>query len=65
MGANIKQAREFLDMYRCFLDNDTIQMLEDLVSMEDQSFWQRRMILIKHRLLKQGILRNIGLLFKI
>ena len=65
MGDNIKQAEEFLNMYKCRLNTDTIQMLEDFIYIEDQSFWHRRVILIRHRLLKQGILRNMGLILKI
>jgi len=40
-------------------------MLENFISIENKSFWQKRKILLKHKLLKQGLIRNIGLLAKI
>lgn len=62
---NIKQAKVFLNIYRNRLDNVTIEMLENFISIENKSFWQKRKILLKHKLLKQGLIRNIGLLAKI
>ena len=65
LNVNITQAKAFLDRYRDKLDNNTIEMLEDFSTIESKSFWQRRKILLKHKLLKQGLIRNIGLLAKI
>jgi len=62
---NIAQARVFLDMYRNKLDVNTIEMLESFVSIETKSFWKKRKILFKYKLLKQGFMRNIGLFSKI
>ena len=62
---HIQQAKVFLDIYRDTLDKDTIQILEDFSTIESKSFWQKRKILLKHKLLKQGFIRNMGLLFKI
>jgi glycosyltransferase involved in cell wall biosynthesis len=63
--AYIKQAKAFLDTYRDKLDDETITMLEDFSSIEQKIFWQKRKILLKHKVLKQGIIRNIGLFLKI
>lgn len=62
---NSLQAKAFLDRYRDMLDNNTVKMLEDFSTIESKSFWQRRKILLKHKLLKQGFIRNIGILVKI
>ena len=62
---NIIQAQAFLESYRNDLDDVTIKMLENFVAIESKSFWQKRKILLKHKLLKQGFIRNVGLLLKI
>jgi glycosyltransferase involved in cell wall biosynthesis len=60
-----KQAKAFLEIYRKSLDDETIEMLEEFSSLESKSFWQKRRILLKYKLLKQGFLRNLGLMLKI
>ncbi|MCF6172208.1 MAG: glycosyltransferase family 2 protein [Campylobacteraceae bacterium] len=65
MGVNIKQAKAFLEMHREKLDIQTIEMLKDFTNIESKPFLQRRKILLKYRLIKQGLSRNIGLLCKI
>jgi glycosyltransferase involved in cell wall biosynthesis len=62
---NIKQAKAFLEIFRDKLDKSTFEMLEDFSTIESKSFWQKRKILLKHKLLKQGFVRNMGLLLKI
>ncbi len=62
---NIVQAQAFLNRYKTKLDKDTIKMLEDFIAIEEKSFWQKRKILIRHKLLKQGFIRNLGLFLKI
>ena len=62
---HIKQAKVFLTQYRSYLSKNSIRMLEDFTQIESQSYWQKRRILLKHKLLKQGFLRNLGLLLKI
>ena len=65
LNVNINQAKSFVDTYRDSLDESTIQMLENFSTIESKSFWQKRKILLKHKLLKQGFIRNIGLMVKI
>jgi glycosyltransferase involved in cell wall biosynthesis len=60
-----KQAKAFLENYRENLDAVTIEMLEEFSSLESKSFWQKRKVLLKYKLLKQGFLRNLGLMLKI
>jgi hypothetical protein len=40
-------------------------MLKDFVSIKEKSSLEKRKILIKHDILKQGITKNLGLLLKI
>ena len=65
LQVNILQASAFLERYRDNLDEDTIIMLEEFVSIESKSFWRKRKVLLKYVILKQGFLRNMGLLLKI
>lgn len=60
-----KQANAFLKQFRDELDDETIKMLEDFAILEQKNWLQRRVILLKYKLLKQGFIRNIGLFLKI
>ena len=62
---NILQAEAFLIIYRDKLERDSIDMLEEFIDIKSKSFLQKRKILLKHKLLKQGFLRNLGLFLKI
>jgi glycosyltransferase involved in cell wall biosynthesis len=65
LSKNIKQAKAFLSIYKEKLDRDSIKMLEDFICMEEKSFYQKRKILFKYKLIKQGFMRNLGLFLKI
>lgn len=65
LDRNIIQAKSFLNQYEYLLDADTKNMLRDFVSIKEKSFLEKRRIFIKHNILKQGMIRNIGLLLKI
>lgn len=65
INKNIAQAKIFLDKYKDDLDEGTLKMLLDFSNINSKSFIQRRIILVKYRLWKQGIVRNLGLLIKI
>jgi glycosyltransferase involved in cell wall biosynthesis len=65
LDRNIKQAESFLNQYESLLDVDTKNMLRDFVSIKEKSFLEKRKILLKHDILKQGIIKNLGLLLKI
>lgn len=60
-----KQAREFLHVYNDTLSRDTKDILEAFGDIATKPFWQRKQIAIRYKLLKQGYIRNIGLLIKI
>ena len=61
----IVQAKTFLNLYKDKLDDYTLHMLENYSTIESKSFWKKRVILLKYKLLKQGFLRNLHLLLKI
>ena len=62
---NIIQAKEFLEEYKEELDEESKTMLEDLSIIKEKPYLQRVNIILKYRLFKYGIIRNIGLLLKI
>jgi glycosyltransferase involved in cell wall biosynthesis len=62
---NITQANAFLEQFHSELDNETIKMLQEFSSLKQKKWWQRRLVILKYRLLKQGFSRNLGLLLKI
>jgi len=65
LAKNIEQARAFLSIYKENLGEVDIQVLEDLATIESKSFWQKRKILLRHKLLKQGLINNILLFLRI
>ena len=65
IDTNITQAKAFLEQFRDELDDETIKMLEDFTALEQKSWSQKRTILLKYKLLKQGFIRNAGLFLKI
>jgi len=62
---NISQAKAFLEKYKDELDVETIKMLEDFTTLEQKSWWQKRVVMWKYKLLKQGLIRNVGLFLNI
>ena len=65
LSRNISQAKAFLEKYKDELDAETIKMLEDFTTLEQKSWWQKRVVMWKYKLLKQGLIRNAGLFLKI
>ena len=65
LSKNCIQAKYFLDRYRNYLSVETINLLEDFYSIQTKSFYNKRKIILKYKLFKQGFIRNIGLLVKI
>lgn len=65
LDAHCLQAKEFLNRYKKDLSTEKIELLENLIYFEKESFIKKRFILIKNRFLNQGIIRNIGLLLKV
>lgn len=62
---NIDQAKAFLIKHEDNLTEDNKKMLEDFSGIEGKGFFEKRKILLKNKLFKQGIPRNAGLFIKI
>jgi glycosyltransferase involved in cell wall biosynthesis len=65
MQDNIDQTQAFLDTYHNEIDSNTKTMLTHFSAINEKTFIQRRVILFKHKLFKQGFIRNMGLFLKI
>ena len=65
LSNNISQTKAFLEQFESNLDMKTIKMLHDFSTLEEKSWWERRAIVWKYKLLKQGFIRNTGLFLKI
>lgn len=61
----VLQAKKFLEAYEKDLDKEKRQLLEDFSTIKEKPYLQRVNIILKYRLFKYGIIRNIGLLIKI
>lgn len=59
---HVEQARVFLERYRPYLNARQIRLLEAFHTLGSQGFFQRRLTLLRHRTLKCGFLRNLGLM---
>lgn len=59
------QAQAFLDLFRDELTNKHIDSLNTYSTLGQQSFFLKRLCLIKYGFLKTGLLRNIGLFWAI
>jgi glycosyltransferase involved in cell wall biosynthesis len=65
MQVNFDQARSFLEVFQGELDDSSKALLTDFITLGEKSFFQRRIVIYRHRLLKQGFLRNLTLFIKI
>lgn len=65
MQINREQAKAFLEMFDKELDDKTRKMLEEFVSLDQKTWWQKRRVLWKYKLLKQGFIRNLGMFLKL
>jgi glycosyltransferase involved in cell wall biosynthesis len=62
---NIFQAKEFLEEYADKLDEKSKIMLEDFSTIKEKPYLQRISIILRYRLFKYGVIKNIGLVLKI
>lgn len=65
INSNILQANVFLKHFENELDVETIKMLQEFITLNQKNWLQKRIILLKYKLLKQGFVRNLGLFLKI
>lgn len=59
------QIGEFIEIYKKKLDAYSLTMAEAFATLEKQGFWMKRYNIIKYRMWKSGVLRNIGLMLLI
>ena len=57
---NVEQAKAFLDRYRVQLDAEQVRLLEAFASLQQQGPLARRATLLRHRILKSGLARNLA-----
>jgi glycosyltransferase involved in cell wall biosynthesis len=60
-----KQARAFFERYQDHLPHDVRIRLEDFIHLEQKGFMARRAVLLRHGFLKNGVIRNLGLLIRV
>jgi glycosyltransferase involved in cell wall biosynthesis len=65
LAASRRQAAILLDRYRERLRSDDRDMIEQYANLEERGFLAKRRILFRYRLLKTGLIRNIGLFARI
>lgn len=58
----IHQAQVFLEYYRDQLNPEHIEMLEIVSRLDKMNYFERRKMLIKYKIFKNGLVRNIGLM---
>jgi glycosyltransferase involved in cell wall biosynthesis len=58
----VVQAGAFLEIYRNELSQEQRAMLEDFSILNQKNWFQRRLVLIKYGIFKNGWIRNIGLM---
>ena len=61
----ILQAKAFLEIYENELDPRTKEMLIDFTNIQKQNYFQKRVVLFKYKIFKNGLIRNIGLVLSI
>ncbi|OHD94819.1 MAG: hypothetical protein A2019_06325 [Sulfurimonas sp. GWF2_37_8] len=59
------QARKFFEVYGDKLDKPSQEMLEKFSHLEKMNWLEKRVFLVKHEILKNGIVRNIGLMVRV
>jgi len=62
---NFLQAASFLAQYSANMDTKKLSQLQKFISLHDENFYKKRVILVQEKFYKHGILRNLGLFLKI
>ncbi len=65
LSENIRQTEIFLERYQESLDENTIEILENFAKIATKPFYEKRKIILKYKLFKNGFIRNVGLFLKI
>lgn len=56
----VQQAEEFYRRYALELSRDHLELLKTYLSLPERSFLSSRLLMLKHRFLKQGLIRKAG-----
>ena len=59
------QARKFFEVYGEKLDKSTQEMIENFSYLEKMNWLEKRVLLVKHKIFKNGLMRNIGLMLRV
>ena len=59
------QARKFFEVYGEKLDKSTQEMIENFSYLEKMNWLEKRVLLVKHKIFKNGLIRNIGLMLRV
>lgn len=67
LDRNISQAKVFLKQFKSEpdLNDETAKMLQEFTTLEQKTWLQKRILLWRYKLFKQGFIRNVGLFLKI
>lgn len=60
-----KQAASFKEKFVTQLSAQQIQMIDDFVNLNHKNIFEKRRVLYRYRLLKQGIVRNVALFLRV
>jgi hypothetical protein len=60
-----KQAASFKERFVTQLSAQQIQMIDDFVNLNHKNIFEKRRVLYRYRLLKQGIVRNVALFLRV
>lgn len=58
----ITQAKVFLEQYRSHLTSDHIEILDAISRLDQMNWFEKRKVLIKYKIFKNGFIRNLGLM---
>lgn len=58
---NVRQARGFYDCYKDLLDQEKKEVVREFASLKELSWLNRRKVLLRHRIFKTGLRRNLGM----
>ncbi len=61
----INQAKCFLERYRSELSSNDLEMVKAYAQLNERNFLKKRLLIIKHRFFKIGIIRNLGMFLEV
>jgi glycosyltransferase involved in cell wall biosynthesis len=65
MIRSIIQAKSFLSRYSGKLDVDSLHIIQMYTALLEDTFWERRIKIIKYKFFRHGLVRNLGLMLRV